>query len=91
MTAHPGGVDEPASPLGRKPLTAEQDAGNLASNGGLILLRESALRSQVAAVVADAVPDHAVILAGAKRQLRLAAGQLRTRSASYRDQFVRMY
>jgi hypothetical protein len=45
------------SPLGRKLLTAERDAGNLTSNGGLIVLRESALRSGVAAVVADAVPD----------------------------------
>ena len=45
------------SPLRRKPLTAAQDAGNLTSNGGLIVLRESALRSGVAAVVADAVPD----------------------------------
>jgi Transposase DDE domain group 1 len=45
------------SPLRRKPLTAERDAGNLTSNGGLVLLRESALRSGVAAVVADAVPD----------------------------------
>ena len=31
--------------------------GNLTSNGGLIVLRESALRSGVAAVAADAVPD----------------------------------
>ena len=45
------------SPLRRKPLTAAQDAGNLTCNGGLIVLRESALRSGVAAVVADAVPD----------------------------------
>jgi hypothetical protein len=30
------------SPLRRKPLTAAQDAGNLTSNGGLIVLRESA-------------------------------------------------
>jgi hypothetical protein len=45
------------SPLRRKPLTAARDAGNLTSNGGLIVLRESALRSGVAAVVADAVPD----------------------------------
>jgi hypothetical protein len=41
------------SPLGRKSLTATRDAGNLTSNGGLILLREGALRSEVAAVVAD--------------------------------------
>jgi hypothetical protein len=45
------------SPLGRKSLTAERDAGNLTSNGGLIALRESALRSGVAAVVADPLPD----------------------------------
>ena len=41
------------SPLRRKPLTAEQDAGNLTSNGGLIVLRESALPP----VMADVVPD----------------------------------
>ena len=45
------------SPLGRKPLTAAQDAGNLTSNGGLIVLREVAIRSGVAAVVADPIPD----------------------------------
>jgi hypothetical protein len=41
------------SPLRSKPLTADQEAGNLTSNGGLIVLRESALRSGVAAVVPD--------------------------------------
>jgi hypothetical protein len=45
------------SPLGRKPLTAMRDAGNLTSNGGLVLLRESALRWGVAGVVADPLPD----------------------------------
>src|SRR5262245_25955181 len=45
------------SPLGRKSLTAERHAGNLTSNGGLIALRESALRSGVAGVVADPLPD----------------------------------
>jgi hypothetical protein len=45
------------SRLGRKSATATRDAGNLTSNGGLMLLRERALRSEVAAVVADALPD----------------------------------
>jgi len=42
------------SPLGRRPLTAERDAGNLTSNGSLIALRESALRLGVAGVLAEA-------------------------------------
>ena len=45
------------SPVGRKPLTAFQDAGNLTSNGGLILLREAAQRLGLADVVAFPLPD----------------------------------
>lgn len=45
------------SPVQRKSLTAAQDAGNLTSNGGLVVLREVANRSGVAAVVADPLPD----------------------------------
>jgi hypothetical protein len=45
------------SPVAGKSLTAQQDAGNLTSNGGLIMLRESALRSGVADVVAGPLPD----------------------------------
>ncbi len=45
------------SPVGTKSLTAARDAGNLTSNGGLIVLRESARRSGVADVVAGPLPD----------------------------------
>ena len=45
------------SPVQRKSLTASQDAGNLTSNGGLIVLREVANRSGVANVVARHLPD----------------------------------
>ena len=45
------------SPVAGKSLTACQDAGNLTSNGGLIILREAALRLGVADVVAAPLPD----------------------------------
>ena len=45
------------SPVGRKSLTAAQDAGNLTSNGGLVVLREAARRLDLAAVIADPLPD----------------------------------
>jgi DDE family transposase len=45
------------SPLVRKSLTATRDAGNLTSNGGLVVLREVARRLGLAAVVADPLPD----------------------------------
>jgi hypothetical protein len=41
------------SPVARKSLTATQDAGNLTSNGGLVVLREAARRLDLAAVIAD--------------------------------------
>lgn len=45
------------SPVARKSLTAAQDGGNLTSNGGLIVLRESANRLGLADVVAAPLPD----------------------------------
>jgi len=45
------------SPVARKSLTATQDAGNLTSNGGLVVLREAARRLDLAAVIADPLPD----------------------------------
>jgi hypothetical protein len=45
------------SPVGGKSLTAARDAGNLTSNGGLIVLRESALRLGLADVIARPLPD----------------------------------
>ena len=44
-------------PSRTKPLTATQDAGNLSSNGGLVVLREAARRLDLAAVIADPLPD----------------------------------
>ena len=45
------------SPVGGKPLTAQKDAGNLTSNGGLVVLRESARRLGIAKVIAAPLPD----------------------------------
>jgi hypothetical protein len=45
------------SPVAGKPLTTNRDAGNLSSNGGLVVLREAALRLDIAAVIAGPLPD----------------------------------
>ena len=45
------------SPVAGKPLTACQDGGNLTSNGGLIVLRESARHLDIADVIAGPLPD----------------------------------
>jgi hypothetical protein len=45
------------SPVAGKPLTANRDGGNLTSNGGLLVLREAALRLDLAAVIAGPLPD----------------------------------
>lgn len=45
------------SPVAGKSLTAARDAGNLTSNGGLVLLRERASRLGLAAMMAKHVPD----------------------------------
>ncbi len=41
------------SPVEGKPLTATLDAGSLSSDGGLVVLRESAARLGLAAMIAD--------------------------------------
>jgi len=73
------------SPLGRKALTAERDAGNLTSNGGLIVLRESALRSEVAAVVADAVPDRRNPLLVTHSYRAMVTARMMAIAAGYED------
>src|SRR5262249_27137507 len=45
------------SPVWSKPLTATREAGNLSSNGGLVMLREAARRLAPAAALADPLPD----------------------------------
>src|SRR5437667_12645731 len=70
------------SPVRAKSLTAARDAGNLTSNGGLILLRESALGSGVANVVAAPLPDtrnqlfviHSYCAMVTARMMAIAAG-----------------
>jgi hypothetical protein len=73
------------SPLRRKPLTVAQDAGNLTSNGGLIVLRESALRSGVAAVVADAVPDRRCQLLVTHSYRAMVTARMMAIAAGYED------
>ena len=45
------------SPVAGKPLTAARDAGNLSSNGGLVVLREIARKLDLARVVAGPLVD----------------------------------
>ena len=45
------------SPVAGKSLTAERDAGNLTSNGGLIALREIERRLGIADMIAGPIPD----------------------------------
>jgi hypothetical protein len=45
------------SPVAGKSLTARRDAGNLTSNGGVLLLREAALKLDIAARIAKHIPD----------------------------------
>ncbi len=45
------------SPVQSKSLTAAQDAGNLSSNGGAVVLREAALRLRLAETIASALPE----------------------------------
>ncbi|WBT39063.1 IS1380 family transposase [Hyphomicrobium sp. DMF-1] len=45
------------SPVQSKSLTAAQDAGNLSSNGGAIVLREAAMRLGLADVIAGPLPE----------------------------------
>jgi hypothetical protein len=73
------------SPIGRKSLTAARDAGNLTSNGGLIVLRESALGSGVAAVVADAVPDTRNQVLVAHSYLAMVSARMMAIAAGYED------
>jgi hypothetical protein len=70
------------SPVGGKSLTAAQDAGNLTSNGGLIVLREAASRLGLASVIADPLPDtrnqlfvvHSYRAMATARMMAIAAG-----------------
>lgn len=70
------------SPVGSKLLTAARDAGNLTSNGGLVVLREAGRRLRLAAVIADPLPDtrnqllviHSYRAMATARMMAIAAG-----------------
>ena len=70
------------SPVAGKSLTAQQDAGNLTSNGGLVVLREAASRLGLAGVIADPLPDtrnqllvvHSYRAMATARMMAIAAG-----------------
>jgi len=70
------------SPVGSKSLTAAQDAGNLSSNGGLIMLREAARRLGLANVISGPLPDprnpllitHTYSVMVTARMMAIAAG-----------------
>ena len=67
------------SPVARKSLTASRDAGNLTSNGGLVVLREAARRLELAAVIADPLPDrrNPLLITHSFRAMATARGRRR--------------
>jgi hypothetical protein len=70
------------SPVAGKSLTADRKAGNVSSNGGLVVLREAARSLDIAARIARHVPDardpnlitHTIEAMVAARTLMIAAG-----------------
>ncbi|MEQ1716011.1 MAG: IS1380 family transposase, partial [Hyphomicrobium sp.] len=70
------------SPVAGKPLTAAMDAGNLSSNGGLIVLREIAAKLGLAETLTSALPDdrdpsrvtHSYAHMATARMMAIAAG-----------------
>jgi hypothetical protein len=73
------------SPVARKSLTAAQDAGNLTSNGGLIVLREAASRLGLAGVIADPLPDKRNQLFVVHSYRAMATARMMAITAGYED------
>lgn len=73
------------SPLSRKSLTATREAGNLTSNGGLVVLREAARRLGLAAVVADPLPDRRNQLLVVHSYRAMATARMMAIAAGYED------
>jgi hypothetical protein len=73
------------SPVARKSLTAAQDAGNLTSNGGLIVLREAASRLGLAGVIADPLPDTRNQLFVVHSYRAMATARMMAITAGYED------
>jgi Transposase DDE domain group 1 len=73
------------SPVAGKSLTAAQDAGNLTSNGGLIVLREAASRLGLAGVIADPLPDTRNQLFVVHSYRAMATARMMAITAGYED------
>jgi Transposase DDE domain group 1 len=73
------------SPVSRKPLTATRDAGNLTSNGGLVVLREAARRLDLAAVIADPLPDRRNPLLVTHSYRAMVTARMMAIAAGYED------
>jgi len=73
------------SPLARKSLTATRDAGNLTSNGGLVVLREVTRRLGLAAVVADPLPDRRNQLLVVHSYRAMVTARMMAIAAGYED------
>ena len=73
------------SPVAGKSLTAQRDAGNLTSNGGLIVLRESAVGSGVADVVAAPLPDRRNQLLVTHSYSAMVTARMMAIAAGYED------
>jgi hypothetical protein len=73
------------SPVSTKPLTATRDAGNLSSNGGLVVLREAARRLDLAAVIADPLPDTRNPLLVVQSYRAMVTARMMAIAAGYED------
>jgi Transposase DDE domain group 1 len=73
------------SPVAGKPLTASFDAGNLSSNGGLIVLREIALKLGLADVLTRPLPDGRNPLLVTHTYAHMATARMMAIAAGYED------
>ena len=73
------------SPVSGKPLTAAMDAGNLSSNGGLIVLREIAIQLGLADVLTRPLPDSRNPLLVTHTYAHMATARMMAIAAGYED------
>jgi Transposase DDE domain group 1 len=73
------------SSIGSKSLTAAQDAGNLTSNGGLVVLRQAARRLGLAALIADPLPDRRNPLLVVHSYRAMVTARMMAIAAGYED------
>jgi hypothetical protein len=73
------------SAVAGKSLTVTQDAGNLTSNGGLVVLREAARKLDLAAVIADPLPDTRAPLRVTHSYRDMVTARLMAIAAGYED------